>query len=69
MMVLFIITYVILVCFAFTSTLELATSTDIFDGKYGILLIPIFGILVLTPILNIIPLIVYLVLINKNLKQ
>ena len=66
MMVLFIITYVILVCFAFASTLGLVSDTNVFSTKYHIFLIVIYSIMILTPILNIIPIIVYLILINKK---
>ena len=66
MMVLFIITYVILVCFAFASTLELVYDTNVFSTKYYVFLIVIYGIMIVTPILNIIPIIVYLILINKK---
>ena len=63
---LFIITYVILVCFAFTSTLGLVSDTNVFSTKYYAFLIVIYGIMILTPILNIIPIVVYLILINKK---
>ena len=66
MMVLFIITYVILVCFAFASTLGLVCDTNVFSTKYYIFLAVIYSIMILTPILNIIPIIVYLILINKK---
>ena len=75
-MEIFIIIYIILASFAYASTLGLAGNTDIFNTKYDIfntkyevLLIAMFALLIVTPILNIIPIIVYLVLINKNLKQ
>ena len=64
--ILFIITYVILVCFAFTSTLGLVCDTNVFSTKYYAFLIVIYGIMILIPILNIIPIIVYLILINKK---
>ena len=65
-MVLFIITYVILVCFAFISTLGLVSDTNVFSTKYYVFLVVIYGIMIVTPILNIIPIIVYLILINKK---
>ena len=66
MMTIFIITYVILVCFAFISTLGLVSDTNVFSTKYYVFLIVIYGIMIVTPILNIIPIIVYLILINKK---
>ena len=66
MIVLFIITYVILVCFAFASTLGLVYDTNVFNTKYYIFLAVIYSIMILIPILNIIPIIVYLILINKK---
>ena len=63
---LFIITYVILVCFAFASTLGLVSDTNVFSTKYYAFLAVIYGIMIVTPILNIIPIIVYLILINKK---
>lgn len=66
MIVLFIITYVILVCFAFASTLELVHDTNVFSTKYYVFLAVIYSIMIVTPILNIIPIIVYLILINKK---
>ncbi len=66
MMVLFITTYAILVCFAFASTLGLAYDTNVFSTKYYIFLAVIYSIMILIPILNIIPIIVYLILINKK---
>ena len=68
-MIILITIHIILVSFAFALTLGLVGDTDIFDGKYYALLIAMFALLIVTPILNIIPIIVYLVLINKNLKQ
>ena len=65
-MVLFYITYVILVCFAFISTLGLVSDTNVFSTKYYVFLVVIYGIMIVTPILNIIPIIVYLILINKK---
>ena len=65
-MVLLIITYVIPVCFAFASTLGLVCDTKVFRTKYYVFLAVIYGIMIVTPILNIIPIIVYLILINKK---
>ena len=68
-MIILITIHIILVSFAFVLTLGLVDDTDIFNTKYNALLIAMFALLIMTPILNIIPIIVYLVLINKNLKQ
>ena len=68
-MIILITIHIILVSFAFALTLGLVGDTDIFNTKYNALLIAMFALLIVTPILNIIPIIVYLVLINKNLKQ
>ena len=68
-MIILITIHIILVSFAFALTLRLVGDTDIFNTKYYVLLITMFALLIVTPILNIIPIIVYLVLINKNLKQ
>ena len=68
-MIILITIYIILVSFAFALTLGLVGDTDIFNTKYNALLIAMFALLIVTPILNIIPIIVYLVLINKKPKQ
>ena len=65
-MIILITIHIILVSFAFALTLGLVGDTDIFNTKYNALLIAMFALLIVTPILNIIPIIVYLILINKK---
>ena len=62
----FIFIYVILVCFAFASTTGLVEVSEIFYDKYRMFIIVIFSFLIVIPLLNIIPIILYLYYLNKT---
>ena len=66
MMLIFIILYIICVVFAFGSTLKLVEISDIFDNKWDIYIIVIFTFLIMSPILNLIPIIICLYYLTKN---
>ena len=65
-MIILITIYIILVSFAFTSTLGLVGDTDIFNTKYYVLLITMFALLIVTPILNIIPIVIYILVLIRQ---
>ena len=58
--------YVILVCLAFASTAGLVEVSKIFNGKYALFIIVVFSFLVIIPLLNSIPIIIYLYYLNKT---
>ena len=62
----FIFIHVILVCSAFASTAGLVEVSEIFYDKYGMFIIVIFSFLIVIPLLNIIPIILYLYYLNKT---
>ena len=61
-----ILIYLILVCLAFASTLGLIEVSKIFNDKYALFIIVVFSFLVIIPLLNLIPIIIYLYYLNKT---
>ena len=65
-MIILITIHIILVSFAFALTLGLVGDTDIFNTKYNALLIAMFALLIVTPILNIIPIVIYILVLIRQ---
>ena len=65
-MIILITIHIILVSFAFASTLGLVSNTDIFNTKYDALLIAMFALLIVTPILNIVPIVIYIIVLIRQ---
>ena len=65
-MVIFVLIYLICLCTAFASTLELVSISEIFNNKYTMFIIVIFAFLIVIPLLNLIPIIIYLYYLNKT---
>ena len=65
-MIILITIHIILVSFAFALTLRLVDDTDIFNTKYNALLIAMFALLIVTPILNIIPIVIYILVLIRQ---